>query len=79
MTRYLFSRKIFTKKKVEDLQFQLCRFYRRKDLVISWPNLNLIIYQMRISCTIAQLVKNLSAMQETPVRLLGQEDSLEKG
>ena len=28
---------------------------------------------------IAQLVKNLSAMQETPVRLLGQEDPLEKG
>ena len=28
---------------------------------------------------IDQLVKNLSAMQETPVRLLGQEDPLEKG
>ena len=27
----------------------------------------------------AQLVKNLSAMQETPVRFLGQEDPLEKG
>ena len=27
----------------------------------------------------AQLVKNLPAMQETPVRLLGQEDPLEKG
>ena len=26
---------------------------------------------------IAQLVKNLSAMQETPIRLLGQEDPLE--
>ena len=28
---------------------------------------------------IAQLVKNLPAMQETPVRILGQKDSLEKG
>ena len=27
---------------------------------------------------VAQLVKNLPAMQETPVRLLGQEDPLEK-
>ena len=28
---------------------------------------------------IAQLVKNLPAMQETPVQFLGQEDLLEKG
>ena len=28
---------------------------------------------------IAQLVKNLPAMQETPVRFLGQEDPLEEG
>ena len=28
---------------------------------------------------IAQLVKNLPAMQETPVRFLSQEDPLEKG
>ena len=34
---------------------------------------------MRISCTTAQLVKNMPAMQETPVRFLGQEDPLEKG
>ena len=27
----------------------------------------------------AQLVKNLPAMQDTPVRFLGQEDLLEKG
>ena len=27
----------------------------------------------------AQLVKNLSAMQENPVQFLGREDSLEKG
>ena len=28
---------------------------------------------------VAQLVKNLPAMQEMPVRFLGQEDSMEKG
>ena len=28
---------------------------------------------------ISQLVKNLPAMEETPVQLLGQEDLLEKG
>ena len=28
---------------------------------------------------VAQLVRNLSAMQETPVQFLGQEDLLEKG
>ena len=28
---------------------------------------------------VAQLVKSLTAMQETPVRLLSQEDTLEKG
>ena len=28
---------------------------------------------------VAQLVKNPSTMQETPVRFLGQEDPLEKG
>ena len=30
------------------------------------------------SCLVAQLVKNSPAMQETPVRFLGQEDPLEK-
>ena len=33
---------------------------------------------MRVSL-VAQLVKNLPAMQETPVQFLGQVDSLEKG
>ena len=31
------------------------------------------------ACLVAQLVKNPPAMQETPVRFLGREDSLEKG
>ena len=36
---------------------------------------------MLLSCLsfIAQLVKNLLVMQETPVRFLGQEDLMEKG
>ena len=37
----------------------------------------LIIYQW--ASLVAQLVKNLPAMQETPVWRLGQEYSLEKG
>ena len=38
-------------------------------------------YPLQYSWTslVAQMVKNLPAMQETLVRLLGQEDSLEKG
>ena len=36
-----------------------------------------ILYQL--SSLIAQLIKNPPAMQETPVRFLGQEDPLEKG
>ena len=32
-----------------------------------------------VASLIAQLLKNLSAMQETPVQFLGQEDPLEKG
>ena len=31
------------------------------------------------SCLVAQMVKNLPAMQETHVQSLGQEDPLEKG
>ena len=33
----------------------------------------------RWASLVAQLVKNPSAMQESPVRFLGQEDPLEKG
>ena len=33
---------------------------------------------LRVSL-VPQLIKNLPAMQETPVRFLGQEDPLEKG
>ena len=33
----------------------------------------------RMASLVAQLVKNLPAMQETPVQFLGWEDPLEKG
>ena len=36
-------------------------------------------YQPPRASQVAQLVKNLPAMQKTPVRFLGQEDPLEKG
>ena len=38
-----------------------------------------ICYGKYWASLVAQLVENLPAMQETPVRFLGQEDSLEKG
>ena len=51
-----------------------------------WASLSLsfFIYQMGITINlmaslITQLVKNLPAIQETPVQFLGQEDPLEKG
>ena len=37
-----------------------------------------IILLLRVSL-VAQMVKNLPAMQETPVQFLGQEDPLESG
>ena len=35
--------------------------------------------EVSASSPIAQVVKNLPAMQETPIRFLGREDPLEKG
>ena len=45
-------------------------------VTIFCPCLTLLLLN---SVFIARLVKNLPAMQETPVRFLGQEDTLEKG
>ena len=36
-------------------------------------------FELQWASLIAQLVKNLPEVQETPVRFLGQEDPLEKG
>ena len=38
----------------------------------------LLTYNITFISLVAQLVKNLPAMQETPVRFLGQKDLLEK-
>ena len=38
-----------------------------------------IMYNEKWAFLVAQLVKNLPTMQETPVRFLGQEDPLERG
>ena len=45
---------------------------------LSLTSLNDLVKFIRAS-PIAQLVKNLPAMQETPVQFLGQEDLLEMG
>ena len=41
--------------------------------------MNYVLVQWVGASLIAQLVKNLPAMQETPVQFLGWEDTLEKG
>ena len=43
--------------------------------LMSTPN----FFKMHISPLVAQLVKNLPAMQETLIQFLGWEDALEKG
>ena len=37
-----------------------------------------LLLKIKWASLVAQLVKNLPAMQETPVQFLGQEDSLEE-
>ena len=54
--------------------------------VVNLPTLTVSFFNCRVPCNtqdyislVVQMVKNLSAMQETQVRSLGQEDVLEKG
>ena len=50
------------------------------DRGVKWgKNSNNNTYLVIWASLVAQLVKNLSAMQETLVKFLGQEDPLEKG
>ena len=52
------------------------------DVIISDKNLGFsfsLDFKGNFASLIAQLVKNLPAMQETSVQFLGQEDLLEKG
>ena len=46
-----------------------------EEIVVIWERTQLSC----IASLVAQLVKNLPAIQETPVRFLGWEDPLEKG
>ena len=46
---------------------------------ISFTFLIVLTLGLHWACLVAQLVKNLPVMQETPVRFLGREDPLEKG
>ena len=46
------------------------RKLRHRDVKVAYP---------KEASLVAQLVRNLSAMQETPIRFLGQEVPLEKG
>ena len=53
----------------------ICHYTVTEFFCVWWELLRSIL----ATSLIAQLVKNLPAMQETPVRFLGQEDPLEKG
>ena len=57
-----------------ELHFPKFLFLHNPELAESSKDILLEIHKM-----VAQLVKNPPAMQETPVRFLGQEDPLEKG
>ena len=47
--------------------------------LFTWNSHNTLSYGKTEASLVAQLVKNLPAMQETLVRFLGREDLLEKG
>ena len=49
------------------------------DGIIDSMDMSLDMYSEKQASLIAQLVKNLPAMQETLVQFLGQEDLLKKG
>ena len=54
-------------------------FFRLSTWDESTPTVsNLCIHHKERASLIAQLVKNLPAMQETPVQILGWEDTLQK-
>ena len=52
---------------------------RSNGFISSWVRIPLLVQKvLLLASLVAQLVKNPPAMQETPVRFLGQEDLLEK-
>ena len=52
-------------------------FFNQEISAMVWLNLKIIVHFIRASL-VAQMVKNLPAMQETQVQSLGWEDTLEK-
>ena len=53
-------------------------FFNQEISAMVWLNLKITVHFIRASL-VAQMVKNLPAMQETQVQSLGWEDFLEKG
>ena len=53
-------------------------FFNQEINAMVWLNLKITVHFIRASL-VAQMVKNLPAMQETQVQPLGWEDFLEKG
>ena len=70
MTLYLKTKKLYKKSKTVQITY-LTSFY----FYFLFP----YSYCLIRASLIAQLVKNLPAMQETPVQFLGWEDPVEKG
>ena len=53
--------------------------FRSNGFISSWVRIPLLVQKvLLLASLVAQLVKNPPAMQEAPVRFLGQEDLLEK-
>ena len=59
----------------------MCQTFHTNYLLKTTQNIGIFITHSREgrSSLVAQLVKNLPAMQETAVQFLGQEDTMEKG
>ena len=71
--KYIFVRyKLVTAKIIE--RTVISKWYAFREKKKKTTTITLLLASM-----VAQLVKNLPAMQETQVRFLGQEDPLEKG
>ena len=85
-TSYLYSSLHMCKNMCAHTHTRLFIFYRSQDMKHLFCPVTLQTHRCQTSCMdliwaslIAQLVKNLPAMQETPVGFLGGEDPLEKG
>ena len=57
----------------------LCRIKLNLQYNVLVAGTNIIVYEKYRASQVTQMVKNLPAMQETPVRFLGWKDVWEKG